>query len=443
MNVLNRSFRTIALCGFVGLVLTVTTSARAENWAQWRGPAFNGTSPETGLPEKFSKTEHVAWVCALGGESAATPIIWEDRVFVTSHDQETKEIQAICVNRKDGKIRWKKAIGLAMNKASPTGKNTYASPSPVTDGEHVWFITGTGEVAAFDMEGTPLWSKNLPKEYGPLAYLHGYSSSPLLLDKKLYIQYFRRKHSEKPGEPLPPKPFESYLICLDGISGKEVWKQVREGQAKDGAHEAYTTPIPYQNNGKTEILALGANALTAHDPATGKEIWRYGHLINLQDSRLCASPLICNNVICVGESQRNETVGIRPGGSGDLPPEYMLWKYAEFPANVPTPTFYNGLIYTVDHLKKTLSCLKPDTGERVWANNLGITGEIAASPTAADGKIYILSEAGDVLVIGLQPEFKILNNIQLDDGGITTASIAVAYKHLFIRSAKNLYCIGD
>ena len=425
------------------MLLMTVTAAHAENWAQWRGPAFNGSSPETGLPSTFSKTEKMAWVCPLPGEGAGTPIVWGERVFVTAHDSKSKELQAICVNRKDGKILWTKSVGAALQKSSPTGKNTHASPSPVTDGEHVWFTFGTGDVVAFDMEGNESWKLNLGKEYGPLAYLHGYSCTPLLLDKKLFISLFRRTHPIDPATPLPEKPYESYLICLDALTGKQLWRQVRAGPGKDGANEAYTTPIPYTHDGKTEILALGANALTAHDPAAGTELWRWQHFINAADSRTCSSPVVCNGVICIGESQRNCTIGVRPGTQGEAPAEYLLWKYEEFPANVPSPLLYNGLLYLLDHQKKMLSCLKPETGEKLWAKSLGITAEFAASPTGADGKIYCISEAGDVVVVGLEPEFKILNTVQLEEGGITTASISVAYKHLFIRTAKNLYCVGD
>jgi len=252
----------------------------------------------------------------------------------------------------------------------------------------------------------------------------------------------RREHAvDNPGA-RADKPYESFFICLDGETGKEIWKQVRVGGAKDGGKEGYTTPIPFVNNGKTELVLTGADALTSHDPSTGSEIWRWVGFQNPGDSRTCCSAVIGEGLIYVGASQRNPTLAIKPGGSGLLPKENLAWSYAEFPANVGSPLLYQGSLYVVDVKKKMVSCLNAKTGERKWVGNLGVTAEFTASPTAADGKIYCISEAADVVVLSAGPEFKILNTVAFDDGGVSNASISIAHKQLFIRTGSALYCVG-
>ena len=422
--------------------MLLCAALHAENWPQWRGPAFNGTSPETGLPSSFSKTDNIAWTVPLSGSSAATPIVWEDSVFVCTHDKRTQDLQAICVNRKDGTIRWTKKVAIGASKASQTGKNTHASPSPVTDGKTVWFTFGSGDIVAYDFSGTELWAKSLVKEYGALTYMHGFSSSPLLYEGKLYIPLLRREHAVDTAGARADKAYESFFICLDGATGKEIWKQTRVGGAKDGGKEGYTTPIPFNNNGKTELVLTGADALTSHDPSTGSEIWRWLGFVNPGDSRTCCSAVIGDGLIYVGASQRNPTLAIKPGGSGLLPAENKVWSYAEFPANVGSPLLYQGSLYLIDVKKKMLSCLDPKTGARKWVGSLGVTAEFTASPTAADGKIYCMSEASDVIVVSPGPEFKILNTVHFEDAGVANASISFAHKQIFIRTGEKLYCVG-
>ena len=141
-----------------GLVIGSSFSLRAENWSQWRGPFFNGSTTEKGLPTRFSKTENVKWVVDLPGPAAATPIIWNDRVFVSSVDQKARTLQALCLGRSGGKPLWKQETGVGLGLDD---KSNFASSSPVTDGKLVWFFYGNGQLAAFDFEGKEVWSRNI------------------------------------------------------------------------------------------------------------------------------------------------------------------------------------------------------------------------------------------------------------------------------------------
>ncbi|MEP6663745.1 MAG: PQQ-binding-like beta-propeller repeat protein, partial [Verrucomicrobiota bacterium] len=206
---------------FAGFLCWFSSQSLAENWPQWRGPDFNGSSGEKNIPTNWSVNENVIWKTPLPGISGATPVIWNDHIFVTSPDPQ-KNLILFCLNRADGKIRWQKTVGIGDK---TIGRNNMASPSPVTDGKTVFVLFGTGDLAAYDFSGNELWSRNLGKDFGKFAIMWLYGSSPLLYQDKLYVQVLQRS-------PLPPdyahaiddKPErDSYLLCLNPKTGKDLW----------------------------------------------------------------------------------------------------------------------------------------------------------------------------------------------------------------------------
>ena len=229
----------LALCLTLSLL-----SVHAENWSQWRGPSFNGSSSETGLPTKFSKTENVKWVVPMPGPSAATPIIWGDRVFVSSVDEQKKSICALCLDRQSGKTLWQHETGPGY---SQDRMSNYASSSPATDGKLVVFFYGSGEMVAYDFSGKELWARNIQKEYGPFAFNWTFSSSPVLYNGKLYLQVLQRD-APVHGHGRSDGANDSYLLALDPKSGKEIWKQMRPCDAREESREAFTTPVPFTEN---------------------------------------------------------------------------------------------------------------------------------------------------------------------------------------------------
>ncbi|NQT86378.1 PQQ-binding-like beta-propeller repeat protein, partial [bacterium] len=253
------------------LVLCLLASAaRAENWPQWRGPFLNGSTTESGLPTKFGPDQNVAWATPLPGPSGASPIVWGDRIFLPSVAGD--DLVALCVDAKTGSVLWQK-------KAAANGRrfrnNTGASPSAVTDGKTVWFYFGTSDLLAFDFKGNVLWQRNLEAAHGHNANMFGYSSSPLLLGDRLYFVAIRNRKPSQYGSSKATAPTPSYVLAVDPKTGKDIWREDRPDDAVGESQEAYTTLIPLQRGGRTELLAYGADALTAHDPATGKETWRW------------------------------------------------------------------------------------------------------------------------------------------------------------------------
>jgi outer membrane protein assembly factor BamB len=423
------------------LTAVFTNSGVAENWAQWRGPFFNGSTTETNLPTEWSKTENVRWVTPLPGYSGATPVIWDDSVFVSSPDSQ-KSLLLLCIGRPDGKFRWQRTVS---DGDQEKGRNNMASPSPVTDGRTVFLLVGTGKLAAFDFSGKPLWSRDLAKDYGKFSINWLYGSSPLLYRDKLYVEVLQANPVPS-GYPqaVDDKPQrESFLLCLDPATGKNLWRQIRASDAVSEAQEAYTTPIPCEKGNHSEVIVVGANYVSAHDSATGAELWRCAGLNDRHEMfwRIVPSPVIAGSMIIACGPKRDPVLGIQDGGHGLVTDTHLAWKFKEYTADCVTPLFYKDKLFVLDGDRQMMTCLDPKTGQKKWQGNLGVHDIFRASPTGADDKIYCLSEAGTVVVLSAGDEFKILSTISTGESPVR-ASIAAAHGELFIRTARNLYCVG-
>ncbi len=423
--------------------LTLAISAQAENWPQWRGPAFNGTSTEKGLPETWTK-DAAKWATPLPGPSGATPAVWGDAIFVSSPDAE-KNLLLFCINRKDGSVRWKKQVATGdINK----GKGNMASPSPVTDGKTVWALYGTGDLAAFDFAGNELWKRQLGDEYGRFAIMWLYGSSPLLFDGRLYVQVLQRSPAppDYPGLAGGAPERESYLVALDPKTGKTLWKVARPSPAQKESLESYATPQPHIGpDGKAQLLVVGGNCLTGHDPATGRELWR-GYGLNPKDGewmRIVTSPVSAAGVAIAAGPKKEALLAFNTDKQGDITTTGLAWKFDEKKTpDVCTPVFYQGKLFVLDGDSKTLTCLDPKTGEKKWQGALETKIVIRSSPVAGDGKIYIMDEGGTVFVCGTGDEFKVLATIPMGDANGSRSSIAISDGQLFIRTTEKLYCIG-
>ncbi|MGV3772042.1 MAG: PQQ-binding-like beta-propeller repeat protein [Verrucomicrobiales bacterium] len=414
--------------------------AHAENWPQWRGPRFNGSVEEKNLPTEWSKTENVLWKVPMPGPSGATPAIWGDTVFVTTPDAD-KNLNLLCLNRKDGSQRWMRTVGIGDR---VIGRNNMASPSPVTDGKLVVSLFGTGDIAAFDFNGNQLWTRNLGKDFGKFSIMWLYGSSPLLYKGKLYVQVLQRNPPDDYAHAIDSKPErDSYLLCIDPKTGKDLWRQVRPTDAVKESMEAYTTPIPYEGATGTEIIVVGGDYATGHDPETGKELWRAGGLNPKKDPwwRIVPSPVPGGEFVFASAPKRDPVFAIKPGGKGDVTGSHVAWSFKEAPTDWSTPLYYKDKLFVLDGDRKVLTCLNPKNGEKIWSGDIPINEPIWSSPTGADGKIYFIGERGTVVIADAGDEFKILNKIAMGEEPVRS-SIAASNGQLFIRTAENLYCIG-
>lgn len=438
----------------IGLAMCAAVSlpASAQNWTNWRGPAYNGSADAKNLPVTFSKTENVKWKANLPGPAASTPIILEDSVFLTSTDFNKQALLALCLDRKTGKVKWQKSIGSGYqpggegNKLQLDDRSNYASPSPTTDGKTVVFFFGNGDLAAFDTEGKALWQRNLQKEDGDFAFQWTFSSSPLLYNGKLYLQVLQRNltvgNRGKNGG-------ASYLLALHPATGKELWRVTRETKAQMESREAYSTPMPHTINGKTQLIIAGGDIVTGHDPATGKELWRWGTYNPDHREpwfRTVVSPVAVGDTVLVCAPKRAPVYAVKPNKSGDLNAATLAWKSEDRSAltsDVPTPLSYNGKFYIMSDQRKSLSCVAPETGKVLWTTPLPENTVCWGSPTGADGKVYALSLTGDALVFDAATG-KLLHQTAMggEDDSDIRSTVAVAHGNLFIRTGAHLYCIG-
>jgi outer membrane protein assembly factor BamB len=406
------------------LVALFCTFVRAENWPQWRGPELNGTSREKGLPVRWGATENVAWRLELPSWSGSTPIVWGGRVFL--HVAEGDDLFLWCVDRKAGAVLWKKRLGGGNVKMR---KHNMSSPSPVTDGQSVYVMTGTGVLKGFDFDGRELWARDIQKEYGEFGLNWGYASSPLLHEDSLYVQVLHGMNTDDP----------SYVLRVDKKTGKTVWRVERPTKAIRESPDSYTTPSVVRHGKAVEIVITGGDSVTGHDPATGKELWRAEGLNPDNDPfyRIVASPVIADGVV-YAPSRVRPLLALRPGGRGDVTKSHLLWSTPNGP-DVPTPVTDGKYFYVVND-RGIVWCLDAKTGREIYGQQRIKAGTYSASPVLADGKIYITNEDGLTTVIKAGPTFEVL--AENDLGDYCLSSPAISEGQIFIRTAKHLYCIG-
>jgi len=438
LNFLNSMRCRLVHLVFLAAVLVPSPEACAGNWPQWRGPAYNGSSPDRDLPVRWSKTENVVCVAPLPGPSGATPAIWEDHVFVSSPDAQ-KNLNLICLDRRDGKVRWQRQVATGDRKE---GKNNMATPSPVTDGQSVFVMFGTGDLAAFDFNGKQLWSRNLARQFGKFANMFMYGASPLLYNGRLYIQVLQRNPPTYPHAVDDKPERESFILCLDPQTGKDLWRHVRKTDALAESMETYSTPFPYEGRQRTEIIVVGGDCVTGHDAATGSELWRCGGLNSKKSEwwRIVTSAVGGDGFVYACAPKREPLIAIKECGSGIITDTHVAWRLQEFTPDVCTPLLYEKKMFVLDGDRQMLTRLNPQTGAKIWQGHLGVRETFSASPTGADGKIYCISERGTAVVLEAGDSFKILSTISMGEEPCKS-SVAVAHQQLFIRTAQNLYCI--
>jgi outer membrane protein assembly factor BamB len=434
-------------CNGVFLIwaLTVSVGTQAAEWPNWRGPAFNGSTDEKNLPSNWSKTENIAWSADLAGAAAATPIVWEDRVFLSGVDVAQDTLQAMCFDRVRGTLLWNHTVGKGIRRDS--GSN-YASASAVTDGKLAIFFYGNGDLVCFDFAGSRRWARNIQKDYGPFAFYWTIGISPLLYEGRLYVQVLQRDVPVE-GRGLKDRENEAYLLAIDPQTGKTLWRHVRPSQAAVESRESHTTPIPWFHDGQSELVVAGGDALSGHDPATGAERWRWGEWNPSRTPHwpLIASPVTGNGVALVCVPKGQPVYAIRPSVSGTLDQRAVAWTTRQartVTSEVPTPAYYDGDFFVLSDSRKCLARLDSGTGKVKWLIRTPAGAKYEASPLAADGKIYLINFEGQASVISAASG-KVLRTISMDqpaDGEVVRASIIAAHGQLFLRTTRKLYCVG-
>jgi outer membrane protein assembly factor BamB len=288
----------------VMLSFLVAATLGAENWPHWRGPRHNGTSVETKLPVKWSKSENVLWRTPLPGAAASTPVVWGNRIFLTSTAGD--DLLLLCLDT-NGKVLWQRKIA-SGNRTVKGDEGNLAAPSPTTDGKHVWAFFGSGDLVCFDFNGKEIWRTNLQQRYGKFNLYFVMSTSPVLDGNHLYL------HLLHTGAAL--------VLALDKGTGKEVWKHQRPSDAREECEHSYASPFIYRDGKNEFLLVHGADYITAHNLKNGAELWRCGGL-NPKDRynpafRFVASPVAVPGLIVVPSAKNGPVLGLRPDGKGNV-----------------------------------------------------------------------------------------------------------------------------
>lgn len=408
-------------------------------WPNWRGPNGNSTSSATGLPATWSEEQNVVWKVPLPWWSGSSPVIWGERVFVTSpsapqsgegegaRNPGGQTILLLCLNRADGSVLWQKEIGEGNQLQR---KGNMASPSPVTDGTHVWAMDGNGDFVAFDMGGNEVWRRNLQTDFGKFGLNFGFGSSPLLYQDRLIVSILHGYYTDDP----------SYLLAVDKLTGKDLWRTIRPTDAIQESPDSYATPSLLTVNGKPQVVTNGGDVCTGHDVTTGEELWRVGGL-NPDNSpwyRTIASTTVTGDTVFC-PTREKPMLGIKVTSSGDAVAAEALWE-AHGP-DVPTPVS-DGRYVWITNDRGIVTCLDIATGQPAYSPQRIATGTYSASPILADGKIYATSEEAVTTVLEASPEFKVIAENRLDDG-YTLSTPAIAGNQIFIRTSTHLYCIAE
>lgn len=420
--------------------------AQDDAWAQWRGPRATGWAPKAqNLPTTWSETENVRWKLPLPSWSAATPIIWGDTIYLTTaeagfvnptYDTRKLSRQAekasdkmflLAVDRKTGKERWRTEVDSGNQLFR---KQNSTSPSPITDGKHIWIMTGNVRLFCFTTAGKLVWKRDLVEDYGQVGLNHGYASTPLLDGGRLYVQVVHGYRSENP----------SYTAAFDPLTGKTIWKELRPAPGIVESKDNYGTPQIAVVNGKKQLVVFGGDIATGQDPATGKEIWRIGGFnpSNFQMNRTIAGLVVVGDQVVVGANRGKPYIAFRAVGEGDITGKAELWSNALGP-DVPTSATDGKLLYVLKD-NGTVNCLDLKTGKPLYESQRIELGTYSSSPLLADGKIYAINEEGTATVYRAGDKFEILGVSKLD--GYTLASPIAVGDELYIRTGEALYCIG-
>jgi outer membrane protein assembly factor BamB len=414
-------------------LLSTARLGKAEDWPQWRGAKLDGISSEKNLPTKWSKTENVLWRLPLPGQAGATPVVAGERIFLTSVEGEN--LILMCVGT-DGKEQWRQTVGPG-NKAVRDDEGNYASPSPCTDGKHVWTLMGTGDLACYTVDGKEVWKFNVQDRYGRLKIQFGLSSTPVLDRGRLYLQII---HGE--GN---PDTREARVVCLDAATGNEIWQVERPSDGRAECEHSYASPVIYRDGEREFLLSHGNDYIVAHDLKDGHELWRCGDL-NPKGSynptlRFVASPVAVPGFIVVPSAKRKGVLCLKPTGEGNITDKTDLshWRWTEGTPDVPSPLVVDGIVYLCDE-GGMFSAADVQTGEQYYSKKPTARGRHRASPVYADGNIYSVAREGTVTIVKAGKEFQIVSQNEM--GEPITASPVISNGRIYLRSFDALYAIG-
>jgi outer membrane protein assembly factor BamB len=415
----------------VGCVVVVAAAgaARGDDWPNWRGPSGAGVAAGGGYVASWGPQENVRWRVPLPGLGASTPVVTGDAIVVTCAVD--GQDAAICLDR-TGKERWRRSLG--PERAGKHKKATGSNPSPVTDGTHVWVYYKSGALACLNLaDGAVVWRTNLQEKFGEDTLWWDLGTSPVLTEQAVVVAVMQSG--------------PSYLVAFDRGTGAVLWKQDRMLGAPEEAAQSYSTPVvaagdPAKGEPPEVLFVLGADHVTAHDAATGKELWRVGGLNPKQDKffRSIASPVVAGDLVIAPYARGNTITAIRRGGAGDVTATHVAWVRNDLGADVPTPAVQGGRVYVCTD-KGRVACLEAASGKTLWQGELPKNRHAySASPVLVDGRLVVTREDGHATTLAAGDAFEVL--AEGDVGEMTVATPVFVDGGIFLRTHDALWCLG-
>lgn len=398
----------------LAFLLLLAAPAAAQEWPGWRGPKGDGTTSETKFPVTWSPTENVRWKVPVPGTGHSSPVVWGDRIFLTTCLEATKERRLLCFDAKTGKALWDEKVQVSEIERKH-GLNSWASSTPVTDGKRLWvaFLDAPQfRVYCYDLDGKRLWEKTPGKFFS----VHGFCSSPVLWKDLVIFN----------GD----QDAEAWIVALDQATGEERWRADRPNRTR-----SYVPPVIFEAGGKPQLVLSGSKSVASYDPSTGKQWW----VIDGPTEQFVASVVCTEDIFFVtGGFPKHFLIGIKPDGEGNVTKTHELWRQTQGVSYVPSPLAVGSQFYLVSDNGQA-SALEAKTGKRLWKEPLG--EHHSASPVTAGGLLYFPDDKGVTHVLKAGPVFERVARNEL--GEECYASPALSRGRIFMRTQKHLWCLGE
>ncbi len=382
-------------------------------WPQWRGPSGQGVVEGDAYPDTWSDMENVRWKVEVPGRGHSSPVVWKDRIFLTTAYDGARRV-VLCFRRRDGKLLWEAAAPQPEPVERLYRKNSYATATPVTDGERVYALFGNGGLLAIDFNGKQVWHYS----FGATSNYHGPGGSPLLYKDRVIFYQDQRT--------------DSFVAAIHAKTGRLLWRTPRQERVGWG------TPIAIRAGGRDEIIVSGQFAVRAYDPDTGHELWTArGNTVEVTPT-----PAVGHGLVFCSSGRAGPTLAIRPGGSGDVTETHIVWQTPRGSPFIPSPLVYGDYLYLVNDMTSIATCLEAKRGETLWQGRLGEARRegFSASPIAMNGKVFFTNDDGETFVVATGPEFNLLRVNRL--GEQTLATPALVEGKWYFRTASHLMAIG-
>jgi outer membrane protein assembly factor BamB len=418
----------IAALSLAGFALTTGFAANESRWPNWRGPNGDGSIAAGNYPVRWSETNNIVWKVPLPGKGCSTPIVWDDRIFVTTPADRQDAMLALDWK---GKELWRTKLGPARE--GKHRNSSAANAAPITDGKTIYAVFTSGCFAALDFTGKVLWQTNLVEAFGRHTLYFDPGTSPVLTEK--YVIMARMNEGE------------SWLAAFDKSNGSLQWKVPRNYQTPQENDHGYNTPLVIRFEGKEALLVWAGEHVTVHSTADGKLLWS-AVIPNSSGGKnypAVATPVVVDDVVIVpfGRSDRGNPIlfGVKLGKSGELDTTNLLWERKDTGTFVPSPTVLQKRVYLLRD-RGEVECLDPKTGATIWKDNLPKnSANYYGSTCIAAGKLYAVREDGAFFVASLSPKFEVL--AENDMGERVIATPVFLNNRILVRGEKNLFCLGN